>query len=339
MRRLSPFLAGLAAALGLLVLAQAVLRAQTGPLPLVSVFETHLLTVATVAALLALPGALGGGRSGRWVRLVILAVLVVSVVRLGGELWSPAPGSTAGPSTELTVLSWNLEMESKPPAQAVAGVVAIDADVVALQELTPAFGAAIAADGTLLARYPYRILDPRPGPDGLGLLAKRPLFVRGLDPGERVLRAGLMLADGRTLELFDVHPSRPLYALWGPVPVSLDTRGRDQDVARIAKLVAALDEPAAAVVIGDLNGTSSEAGLEALDAGLTDAHTAVGTGPGFTWRPDSIEGVVGGVLRIDHVLVGTWLTPLSTSVDCGAVGDHCRLLVTLRVAGPAAATR
>ena len=37
-------------------------------------------------------------------------------------------------------------MDSKPPADAVAGIADIDADVVALQELTPAFAEAIDAD-------------------------------------------------------------------------------------------------------------------------------------------------------------------------------------------------
>ena len=57
-------------------------------------------------------------------------------------------------------------------------------------------------------------------------------------------------------------------------------------------------------VIGDLNGTSSEPGLATLDRGLTDAHEAAGTGPGFTWRPDALEPLGVAVLRIDHVMSG-----------------------------------
>jgi endonuclease/exonuclease/phosphatase (EEP) superfamily protein YafD len=335
MRFLAPLLAVLAAAGAIAVVLQALLRAQTGPLPLVSVFELHVLVVATVLALVALVGSLGAGRRRAWTRLAMAAVIVLAVVRAGGELWSPEAPEGASSETELTVLSWNLEMDSKSPADAAAGIAAIDADVVSLQELTPAFAAGIEADGTLKARYPYRILEPRPGPNGLGLLAKRPLIVRGLDPGGRILRAGLLLDDGRTVELLDVHPTRPLYTLWGPLPVSLDTQARDEDVVRIAEIVGALDDPAAAVVAGDLNGTSSEAGLGVLDGHLVDAHAAVGTGPGFTWRPDQLEGLDTGVLRIDHVLVGAWSTPVFTSVDCTATGDHCRLLVTLRVTPPA----
>jgi hypothetical protein len=38
-----------------------------------------------------------------------------------------------------------------------------------------------------------------------------------------------------------------------------------------------------------------------------------------------------GLLRIDHVLAGAWLEPVATATDCSLPGDHCRLIVTLRV--------
>ena len=86
--------------------------------------------------------------------------------------------------------------------------------------------------------------------------------------------------------------------------MSLDARSRDLDVAEIADLVAGLDPPEAALVAGDLNGTSSEPGLDVLRPHLVDAHEAVGSGPGFTWRPAQLEGLDIGVIRIDHVLTG-----------------------------------
>ena len=42
------------------------------------------------------------------------------------------------------------------------------------------------------------------------------------------------------------------------------------------------------------------------------------------------------MLRIDAVLTGDWLEPVRSDVDCTLPGDHCRLLVTLRVREPAA---
>ena len=96
--------------------------------------------------------------------------------RAGARGWRPVvlARRRRHPDDAITVLSWNLEMDSKPPAAAVAGIADLEADVVALQELTPEFAAAIADDATLRARYPYRLLDPRPGPDGLGVLSAPP---------------------------------------------------------------------------------------------------------------------------------------------------------------------
>jgi endonuclease/exonuclease/phosphatase (EEP) superfamily protein YafD len=339
MRRLSPILAGLAALAVLLVLAQQLVRAQTGPLPLAGVFEVHLLALAAVAALLAIPGALGGERSRAWSRLVIVGTLVVVVVRLGGELWSPDPvpaaeagGADPATAVELRVLTWNLELGSKAAGTSVAGILAADADLVALQELTPEVATAIEADPELGRRYPYRILEPADGVDGMGLLASLPLVVRGAERDPLILRAGLVLPDHALLELFDVHPYPPGIRTVEPIPVSLDTRRRDEELGVIGARVAALDEPAAALVLGDLNTAPTEPAFGSVAAGLVDSHAVAGLGPGFTWRPSALEGLHLGLLRIDHVLAGARLTPTASAVDCSLPGDHCRLVVTLQVA-------
>src|SRR3954469_21604782 len=279
-------LAGIAAALVLAVVAQQLVHAQTGPLPLAGVFELHLLVAAAILAVAAIVGSLGAGPTAAWTRLVALAVVVVVIVRAGGELWSPSSNPSSDPG--IALLSWNMEMESKPGPQAARGIADIDADVVALQELTPEYGTAIEADAKLKARYPYRILDPQPGPEGLGILSKLPLVVRSDDAGPRILRAGLLLPDGRTVEMFDVHPRRPLYRNVGPVPIALDTRDRDDDAEAGAIAVGALKDPTAALGVGDLTGTWTEPGLEPLRKLTVDAHEEAGSGPGFTWRPDPL---------------------------------------------------
>ncbi len=325
----STVLAGLAAFLVLAVVAQQVVHAQSGPLPLAGVFELHLLAIAVLLAVGAIAGSLYAGPAAAWTRLVALAVVVVVIVRTGGEVWSPSAAPPTGDT--ITALSWNLEMDSKPGPEAAAGIAAIDADLVAVQELTPEYTAGILADATLTTRYPYRILDPQPGAFGLGVLSKLPLVVRDTTFSSSILQAGLLLRDGRTVELFDVHPRRPDYRNAGPVPIALDTHVRDADVREIASALAGLDDPRSALVMGDLNGVWTEPGLEPLRELTQDAHEVAGIGPGFTWRPDGLEFLGVGVLRIDHVLTGGWLRPVDTSLDCRTVGDHCRLLVRLAV--------
>lgn len=344
MHRLTPILAGLAILLAAAVLVQVVVRSQTGPLALVGVVEVHLLAVAGVAAVIALLGTLGGGSDARWMRLAMLAVVVVAIVALGGELWSPeadgvrAAGRGTADGTapsELRVLTWNLEQGSKAAAVAVEGITASDADVVALQELTPDVAAALEADKTLRARYPYRILEARDGVAGMGILARLPLLVREARTDPLILRAGLLLPDGRTVEVLDVHPYPPRIQRIAGLPIGLDTRRRDEDLTVIRAMVDALEVPESALVLGDLNAASTEPGMDVFADGLADAHATAGGGPGFTWRPSRLEGLNLGLLRIDHVLTGSWLTPIAATTDCSLAGDHCRLDVTLG-AGPAA---
>ncbi|HEX7490979.1 MAG TPA: hypothetical protein VF337_04690 [Candidatus Limnocylindrales bacterium] len=51
----------------------------------------------------------------------------------------------------------------------------------------------------------------------------------------------------------------------------------------------------------------------------------VGEGPGWTWRPSRIDFLPFGLLRIDLQLSAGRIRPVSTSIDCGVPGDHCRL--------------
>jgi endonuclease/exonuclease/phosphatase (EEP) superfamily protein YafD len=123
-----------------------VVHPQQGPAALATVIEPYLLAAGAVAGLLVILMSLGSGTAGARIRLVGAVIIVVAVVRLGGELWSPAPvpwggaggaGADASDSTVIRVMSWNLELGSKAAADSVAGIAGIDADLVALQELTP----------------------------------------------------------------------------------------------------------------------------------------------------------------------------------------------------------
>ena len=343
-RRLAPTLLAAIAALVLVEVAvNVVTRPQEGPPALAAVLETYLLAAGAAAGLLAILTSLGSGSAGAWIRLVGAAMMVVAVVRLGGEWWSPTPTVATGTNPapiELRVMTWNLAAGSRSAADTVAGISGSGADLVALQELTPDVATAIGADPALRARYPYRILEAQDGTEGLGLLSRLPLVTGGYSVGPPVLRAGLLLQDGRSVQVLDAHPIAPDVMQVGAVPVGLDTRQRDTELQAIRDAVAALPDPGAALVLGDLNLTPFEPGYGMLTGGspgpaLADAHEAVGTGTGFTWRPSSLEGLKIGLLRIDHVLSGAWLRPIAVREDCALPGDHCRLLVTMQ-AVPAA---
>jgi endonuclease/exonuclease/phosphatase (EEP) superfamily protein YafD len=345
-------LLALVAATALVVVAvDALVGPQTGPFALAAVLEPYILVIGAIAGLAAAVSSIGAGRVRGSIRLLAVVVVVVTILRLGGEWLSPGSeppsggggttadggSGTAGDET-LRVLSWNLELGSKAAADSVAGIAEREVDLVALQELTPEVAAAIEADPALGARFPYRILEPRDGVAGMGLLSRHPLVIGSYSTGPVVLQAGLLLRDGRRLELLDVHPYPPSISRIAIVPVGLETRRRDQDLERIRRMVDELPDATMAIVIGDLNATPFEAGFTILADGLYDAHAEAGSGPGFTWRPSSLEVLRLGLLRMDVVLSGEGLRPVAAGEECSIAGDHCRLYVDLDVSAPAGAT-
>jgi endonuclease/exonuclease/phosphatase (EEP) superfamily protein YafD len=319
----------------------ALVRPQQGPPALAAAFETQLLAIGAIAAAVALLASLGArGPAASRMRVVAIAMLVVAAVRLGGEWWSPgtaaaeAGAGAADDAVELRVLTWNLEVGSKAVEVTLDGLLdpRRDPDLVALQELTPDVAAAIEADPEVVDRYPYRILEPADGVDGMGLLSRLPLVVAGSSRDPLLQRAGLLLPDERTVGILHAHPYPPTVStLLGWIPVGLDTRRRDEELSVIAATVDRAEDRALVLLVGDLNATPFEGGFGKVSAGLLDAHAEAATGTGFTWRPSSLESLDLGVLRIDHVLSGSALRPLSASQDCSLPGDHCRLYVTLRV--------
>lgn len=91
----------------------------------------------------------------------------------------------------------------------------------------------------------------------------------------------------------------------------------------------ALSRTAPVVVLGDINTAPSEPAFSAFTAGLRDAHAEVGVVPGRTYRPSRFESLGIGFIRIDVVLTGPGLRPISETTRCPPAGDHCAVLVTL----------
>jgi endonuclease/exonuclease/phosphatase (EEP) superfamily protein YafD len=131
-----------------------------GPIGLAQLLSAHL----SLAALALVPFAFLHG--ARPIRLALLVLAIVAVGRFGGEWWSMPP--TVGTGQTVDVMTWNLEIGSRPPADAVAFLRQHTAQVVALEELTTDVAAAIAADPELRAHYPGQALVATNDVLGLG---------------------------------------------------------------------------------------------------------------------------------------------------------------------------
>ena len=85
----------------------------------------------------------------------------------------------------------------------------------------------------------------------------------------------------------------------------------------------------AAAPCGDFNATLHAGGMRALrDAGLVDAHDALGRGLATTW-PNGVFSAP--PLHLDHVFVSEHLVPLEVSEGRGEGSDHRPVIVDVAV--------
>ena len=254
-----------------------------------------------------------------------------------GPTFVPAGRSTSEPgSVPVGVGFWNV-LGTNAPAQVVATVRDLDADVVGLVEVTPALAAALAGDPGVRSRF--RTVLPEPAA-GRALLSRHPVLASGIRtgaaarPGSAVLWARLDLGAGRTLSVLVAHPlparSRPVLGL----PLRYSAAPRDAEIAFTRGLA---DERVRAgervLLVGDFNVTDREPGGAELAAGLHDAHAEVGWGPGASWAPPALRRHGIALVRIDRVLGGPGVVPTAVRTDCAWRGsDHCLLQATVAVA-------
>jgi endonuclease/exonuclease/phosphatase (EEP) superfamily protein YafD len=226
----------------------------------------------------------------RW-GLGVAVVLVVAVLAAGVAPRAFAHSRPYGTGPRLRVLSVNLYLGRADAASVVALVRAHQADVLSLQELTPAVIDALDAAG-IGAELPFRVLQPPNQSLGSGLLSRYPL--RPLSLGARAAyqmpSASLTLPSGQQVEIVAVHvvaPVRPLGAQpWQRELAGLPEGGWSSPLR---------------VLAGDFNATLDHAALrQLLNRGYKDAAAEVGQGlratwPAAYWRWPPVT--------IDHVLV------------------------------------
>ncbi len=211
----------------------------------------------------------------------------------------PAPGSGPAPAAlRLQVLTVNARGGAADPAALLGIVQRHGVDVLAVQELTPAMAAGLAAAG-LPRLLPFSHLDPRPGSAGTGLWARWPLTPLPPVPGLRAAapRARIDPPGGPPVTLTAVHLA---------APVNRHGCRWQRELALIRQAAAAGDGPQ--LVAGDFNASRDHRPFrELLAAGLQDCadHGERRGWPGFTWPAGR---AVPPVMRLDHVLASPTAT-------------------------------
>ncbi|MFE9929645.1 endonuclease/exonuclease/phosphatase family protein [Streptomyces sp. NPDC005533] len=225
---------------------------------------------ATALAAPLLPAAVGGGGGG------------------GGGGGPPAPPPPPPPPPhDLTAVQHNVSDENPDPAGTAAALLRAAPDLVALEELTPAALPVYAS--ALAAEFPYHAVEGT-----VGLWSRHPLTeVRRLDIkpagiGEgwnRGLRAGVRTPRGE-IAVYVAHlPSVRIR----PTGFSSGLRDESADLLGAAVAAERLDT---VILLGDLNGTVDDRGLDPLTSRLRAPRRGVA----FSW-PAALP-----VSRIDQVL-------------------------------------
>jgi endonuclease/exonuclease/phosphatase (EEP) superfamily protein YafD len=303
-----------------LVIASCAFAFRYSPIPnhvtvIAAALSPYLMLCAPVSAALLIWGR-------RWVLAIAALGLTVAAVAVQLPLYLGSDASrTAG--VDVRVISANIYEGTADPQSLVEAAQA-QADVIAFQELTPRAVDGLSRAG-LDATFPYRWLDARGGPGGVGMWSRFPI--------EAPTRVGgytfaFLTARIRVMGL-STDPTVVVTHLPGPWPYPIDGWRRDLD--RLPATLSEIGDQAGAgcvIVSGDVNSTTDMRPFRALlRNGYLDAAEQSGAGfkptyPGNSRLPPLIV--------IDHVLTrNCTATSLRTLKVPGS--DHRGLVVTIAI--------
>ncbi|MDO0972817.1 endonuclease/exonuclease/phosphatase family protein [Mycolicibacterium frederiksbergense] len=252
--------------------------------------------------------------SRHWTLVSVAAVLTVAVlaVQLPWYIGSPDPDT----GTTLRFVSANLLLGQAEPA-AVARLAAEEADILAVQELTPELAAALSP--ALARDFPYSALRPRERAAGVGLWSRYPIISSGSDESfsRGLIYAGVQVPDtdfATTVVSTHMPPPRSAFDSWR------------SDIVRLGPVLRDLPPGGPVVVGGDLNATPDVREFrQLLRDGYRDGARQAGAGLTRT-HPSNV--IIPPLLAVDHIITrDASVTSLRTVEVAGS--DHLALAATV----------
>jgi endonuclease/exonuclease/phosphatase (EEP) superfamily protein YafD len=248
-------------------------------------------------------------------------VVLAHVIVVWPSLREPSDISPAAyRAPQLRLFAANVLYDNPTPQGIVDEIDRSDADVVMLQEFTPRWHR-VSMESSWWDDYPYRLITRHGTTERSAVLSRIPLEETSIDyTHESPVLGATVRVGGRSVRLFSVHPSAPVFDY---------TEWRAQSEA-ITDTVAATR--GRVVVGGDFNVTQFNAWMDDLEAlGLRSAHELVGRGTATTW-PNGQN--MFPPVRIDHVLVSERVVPLRVREGVGEGSDHKPVIVDLALTAP-----
>lgn len=270
-----------------------------------------------VLLLLMLPVAIARVWRPACVLSVLAAVCILPLLGIGSQSGVPSDGG----SNAIKVMTVNVMYGRVRDADLLAEIDRLAPDVVVIQEYTPALHARLRE--AMVARLPHFSIAPRDDAFGMAVFSRLPFAespvnypalpcgIASIQPTEPQIRVVVMVGD-REVVVQGVHTLPPM----GPSHLA-EQRKLCRALAAYART-----EQRPLILAGDFNHTPTSMPAGWLrGAGLTDAHSAAGTGRGLTWPASGGLWSVAG-MRLDQILVSDGLRCSSCRVGSDLGSDH-----------------
>jgi endonuclease/exonuclease/phosphatase (EEP) superfamily protein YafD len=230
-------------------------------------------------------------------------------LHLWGGLFTGGAPTVSPDLPSLRVMTYNVLGWNEATDAVLDTIRASEADIVALQELNPRVAAVI--DRELASAYPYRVLAPREGVRGMGVISRLPLR-----PTSAALPDPEWVSEPQSLE-FDVGGRTVLLVNFHAAAGIFFREGRNRQASLLAGFARDHDLPL--LLLGDLNATSTNAAYDKLTSVLKDSWTEAGAGFGHTF-PGAGPGVTPGSSR--PTLLGISVPRWLVRIDYVFHSDH-----------------
>jgi vancomycin resistance protein VanJ len=235
-----------------------------------------------------------------------------------GVFFLPHTVQAAPDTPEIRIVTYNLNKSNQALDAVEANLRALNADMVAFQELNPVLAAGL--QDRLSDLYPYAALHPdlADGFAGLGILSRYPILADTYWPiglGHQRVEVDV---NGVRIAVHNTHPTHPLRGL------GYDGTGRAAAISAALDKTAADDEPL--LLVGDFNMTDQTGDYQRVTSVYHDSWHEVGQGMGFTF-PDfkvlPFLKFLPPLARIDYVFHNSDFEALQIQVGGSSGGsDH-----------------
>jgi len=263
----------------------------------------------------------------RWLVIELAAPFFFFVSTYGGQ-FLPRSINVPANAPQLHLLSFNINKSNQQIDQMIRVIRDSNADVVAIQELSPQL--AQAADEQLAELYPYRALHPQTDFSGQGVLSRYPLSndeFWQINLGHQHVDVAW---NGQTITLFNVHPIHPLRGF------SFDGEARAMEVNDVLRRTETVTAPL--LIVGDFNMTNLSDDYARVTDRYSDTYEQIGWGMGFGF-PNFANAFhirfVPPLARIDYIFHDAHFQPVEMHVGSDSAGsDHFPVYATLALVNP-----